>query len=89
MRLFMVRSVVFRNFGLKIADQRMNIQQSVTLNPTDTSPAAQGFSFPAEWLPHKATWLTWPHTEASWSRERQELMFPACIEFIKTIAQGE
>ncbi len=25
-----------------------------------TSPAANGFRFPAEWEPHAATWLTWP-----------------------------
>ena len=53
------------------------------------SPAKQGFFFPAEWHPHVATWLSWPHTEASWTREQQELMFPAYIEFIKTIAESE
>lgn len=52
-------------------------------------PARQGFYFPAEWHPHVATWLSWPHTEASWTRERQELMFPAYLEFIKTIARSE
>lgn len=56
---------------------------------TMTTPAQQGFYFPAEWQPHAATWLTWPHTEASWTRDRQPLMLPAYIEFIKTIAQGE
>ncbi|WP_128544030.1 agmatine deiminase family protein [Larkinella soli] len=52
-------------------------------------PARHGFFFPAEWHPHVATWLTWPHTEASWSHERQERMFPAYIEFIRTISEGE
>ncbi len=52
-------------------------------------PAREGFFFPAEWHPHVATWLSWPHTEASWTRERQELMFPAYIEFIKAIAESE
>jgi agmatine deiminase len=67
----------------------MNIQDQVTLTPNETSPAAQGFSFPAEWLPHAATWLSWPHTEASWPHERQERMFPAYIDFIKAISKGE
>ena len=53
------------------------------------TPAEKGFFFPAEWHPHAATWLSWPHTEASWTRERQELMFPAYIDFIKTIAESE
>lgn len=52
-------------------------------------PAQQGFFFPAEWHPHAAMWLSWPHTEASWTQERQELMFPAYIEFIKTVSESE
>ena len=28
--------------------------------------ADQGFSMPAEWEPHRGTWLSWPHKEASW-----------------------
>lgn len=57
--------------------------------PESFIPVEHGFFFPAEWHPHVATWLSWPHTEASWTRERQELMFPAYIEFIKTIARSE
>ncbi len=30
------------------------------------TPAALGFRMPAEWEPHAATWLAWPHKEASW-----------------------
>jgi agmatine deiminase len=29
-------------------------------------PAALGFRMPAEWEPHAATWLTWPHNLDSW-----------------------
>jgi len=54
-----------------------------------STPAQQGFLFPAEWHPHRATWLSWPHTEASWPKERQDAMFPAYIEFIKAISEGE
>ena len=28
--------------------------------------ADQGFHMPAEWEPHRGTWLSWPHKEASW-----------------------
>ncbi len=31
-----------------------------------TTPAALGYRMPAEWEPHEATWLSWPHKEASW-----------------------
>ncbi len=41
-----------------------------------TTPAALGFRMPAEWEPHAATWLSWPHKEASW---------PGCFEPIPRI----
>ena len=30
------------------------------------TPADQGYRMPAEWAPHRGTWLSWPHKEASW-----------------------
>jgi len=30
------------------------------------TPRELGFHMPAEWEPHEATWLSWPHKEASW-----------------------
>ncbi len=32
---------------------------------TDT-PASLGFRWPAEWEPHRATWLAWPHNRETW-----------------------
>jgi agmatine deiminase len=37
--------------------------QSVSRQAT---PKEQGYYFPAEFAPHRATWLSWPHKEASW-----------------------
>jgi agmatine deiminase len=38
--------------------------------PPNTSPgaapAALGFAMPAEWEPHAATWLSWPHNAGDW-----------------------
>ena len=31
-----------------------------------STPAELGFSMPAEWEPHKATWLGWPHNASDW-----------------------
>lgn len=31
-----------------------------------TTPARLGYAMPAEWEPHEATWLSWPHKEESW-----------------------
>ena len=30
------------------------------------SPAALGFRLPAEWEPHEATWIGWPHNLSDW-----------------------
>src|SRR5256885_16424651 len=30
------------------------------------SPASQGFRMPAEWEPHYATWIGWPHNASDW-----------------------
>lgn len=33
---------------------------------TNKSPAESGYRWPAEWEPHAATWLTWPHAPDTW-----------------------
>ncbi|MEO6067904.1 MAG: agmatine deiminase family protein [Gemmatimonadales bacterium] len=30
------------------------------------TPRSLGYSMPPEWAPHRGTWLSWPHKEASW-----------------------
>ncbi len=30
------------------------------------TPAQLGFRMPAEWEPHAATWLAWPHNRDTW-----------------------
>jgi agmatine deiminase len=31
-----------------------------------THPRASGFRMPAEWEPHEATWIAWPHNREDW-----------------------
>jgi agmatine deiminase len=33
------------------------------------SPKALGYRMPAEWAPHEATWLSWPHNRDTWPDE--------------------
>src|SRR5437588_7878755 len=33
---------------------------------TAPTPAALGFHLPAEWEPHAATWVAWPHQRGDW-----------------------
>lgn len=53
------------------------------------TPKQLGFVFPPEWYPHRATWLTFPHTEASWQGDKLAKMRPQYLAFIKAISQGE
>jgi len=32
----------------------------------DASPVSKGFRMPAEWEPHEATWIGWPHNRTDW-----------------------
>jgi agmatine deiminase len=52
------------------------------------TPHQLGFHFPAEWEKHTATWLSWPHKEASWPAKIETIYKPYC-EFIKVVSQGE
>ncbi len=36
------------------------------LDTESQTPAALGFRMPAEWEPHEATWLAWPHEKTDW-----------------------
>ncbi len=52
------------------------------------TPKELGFHFPAEFAKHTATWLSWPHKEASWPG-KIEAIYPRYAEFIKRVAEGE
>ena len=34
--------------------------------PPGTTPAELGYRMPAEWEPHAATWIAWPHNHEDW-----------------------
>lgn len=53
-----------------------------------TTPKALGYTFPAEFAPHTATWLSWPHKEASWPGKIYSI-FPYYCQFIKELTKGE
>lgn len=52
------------------------------------TPGELGYYFPAEFAPHIATWLSWPHKEASWPG-KIETIYPAYAAFIKELTRGE
>lgn len=54
----------------------------------EISPKELGYYFPAEFAPHEATWLSWPHKEASWPGKINTI-FSYYAEFVKELAKGE
>jgi agmatine deiminase len=57
--------------------------------PDSTStPAASGFSMPAEWERHEATWLGWPHNPTDWPDKLDTIRWVYC-EMVRRISAGE
>ncbi|MBC8352725.1 MAG: agmatine deiminase family protein [Planctomycetes bacterium] len=51
-------------------------------------PSALGYRWPAEWEPHVATWVSWPHNRETWPGNFD--VIPGCFaELVKTIARFE
>ena len=53
-----------------------------------TTPAGLGYSMPAEWEPHAATWLAWPHHEADWPGKMEAIRW-VYGEMTRKISPGE
>jgi agmatine deiminase len=52
------------------------------------TPREHGYFFPAEFHPHVATWLSWPHKEASWPGKIHTI-YPYYSQFVKYLAESE
>jgi len=62
-----------------------NIQEAILEGAT---PKALGYTFPAEFAKQDATWLSWPHKEASWPGKLDSI-YPSYIEFIKILTLSQ
>ncbi len=51
-------------------------------------PKDLGYYFPAEFAKHTATWLSWPHKEASWP-QKIHTIFPYYSQFVKELTKSE
>ncbi len=52
------------------------------------TPAARGFRMPAEWEPHEATWIGWPHNSTDWPGKLEPIHW-VYGEIVRKIAEGE
>jgi agmatine deiminase len=51
-------------------------------------PAQLGFRQPAEWSPHRATWLAWPHNAADWPGKIASIRW-VYGEIVRKLAESE
>lgn len=51
-------------------------------------PSELGYSMPAEWEPHEATWLGWPHNPTDWPEKVGTIRW-VYGEMVRKIAAGE
>jgi len=56
--------------------------------PLEPAPAALGFSIPAEWEKHAATWLSWPHNATDWPGKLDTIRW-VYGEMVRKISAGE
>lgn len=53
-----------------------------------STPAQLGYAMPAEWEPHEATWLAWPHNSTDWPGKLDTIRW-VYGEIARKIAPGE
>jgi agmatine deiminase len=58
------------------------------LNATESTPAGLGYAMPAEWEPHEATWLGWPHNPTDWPGKLDTIRW-VYGEMVRKISPGE
>ncbi|HRH59587.1 MAG TPA: agmatine deiminase family protein [Chitinophagaceae bacterium] len=58
------------------------------MNSINTTPKELGYFFPAEFHQHAATWLSWPHKEASWPGKIHTIL-PSYSKFVKALSESE
>jgi agmatine deiminase len=71
-----------------------NRQSTIACQPmksdstTQSQPDASQFRFPAEWEPHAATWLAWPHFRGDWPGKFEPIRW-VYAEIIRNLARHE
>jgi len=60
-----------------------------TGNHHKSTPAQMGYRMPAEWEPHDATWVSWPHLEGTRLPEAHEGVMDVLAHLIDALADSE
>jgi agmatine deiminase len=54
----------------------------------EKTPASLGFGMPAEWEPHEATWIGWPHNRTDWPGKLTTIRW-VYGEIVRKLSPGE
>src|SRR5579871_325226 len=52
------------------------------------TPIELGYRMPAEWEPHAATWLSWPHRQKTWPGKFEPIP-KLYVQLVRTLAAAE
>ena len=58
------------------------------MNESTKTPRALGYRMPAEWEPHEATWLAWPHNPEDWPGKFAAIPW-LYVEIVRLLAAHE
>jgi len=52
------------------------------------TPRSLGYRMPAEWSPHRATWLSWPHSQDNWPTQLEQVR-AVWVQMIRELSEVE
>ncbi|MCG8584527.1 MAG: agmatine deiminase family protein, partial [Pirellulales bacterium] len=58
------------------------------MSPESSTPAKLGYRWPAEWEPHAATWVAWPHNRETWPGKFEPIP-QLWTELVQVLAEHE
>lgn len=53
------------------------------------TPSARGYKMPAEWEPHEATWISWPHRTGISFPDSYDRVIPTFVAMVAALAPSE
>lgn len=56
---------------------------------TSSMPSDKGYRLPAEWEPHEATWISWPHPECNSFPGSYDKVIPTFVQMAAALAESE
>lgn len=59
------------------------------MHKSSDPPARRGYRMPAEWEPHEATWLSWPHPDGISFPGCYDKIVPVFVEMVAALADSE